>query len=176
MNNGGLITTASTVNGTYTLDADGLGRGLINMPGSSQPRPFYLVSPGEAFVVDLGGYESGSFEPQTGGGFGNASIAGPYAMGTLPWDFNWMFVPTSGVLSADGAGNLTGTNDGKGGSGIGMSGTYSVGSNGRTTMQIGYGGGPISNWIFYPVSPAKAVGIEVTPGTVNSAIRIIEKQ
>ena len=43
MNNAGAITTASTVNGTYALDADGLGRGLISMPGSLQSRPFYLV-------------------------------------------------------------------------------------------------------------------------------------
>jgi hypothetical protein len=175
MNNAGVITTASTATGTYSVDTDGLGRGLINLPGSSQPRPFYLVSPGKAFVMDLGSYEAGSFEPQAGGPFGDASFSGNYGAGTLPWDFNWVFNPTSGVLTADGAGNLTGTIDGKGGTGISMSGNYSVASNGRTTTQIGYGDGSTSNWVFYPVSPSKAVGIEVTPGTVNSAIRIIEK-
>ncbi len=175
MNNAGVITTASTVTGTYTVGTDGLGRGLINVPGSSQPRPFYLVSPGKAFVMDLGSYEAGSFEPQTGGPFSNASFLGNYVVGTLPWDYNWDFDPTSGVLAADGAGNLTGTIDGKGGTGISMRGNYSVASNGRTTARIDYGTESISNWVFYPVSPSKAVGIEVTPGTVNSAIRIIEK-
>ncbi len=174
MNNAGVITTASTVTGTYTVDTDGLGRGSIGLPGSSL-RALYLAGPGKAFVISLGSYEAGSFEPQTGGPFSNASLSGNYEVGTLPWDFNWVFDPTSGVLTADGAGNLTGTTDGHGGTGISMSGNYSVAPNGRTAMRIGNSDGSTSNWVFYPVSPSKAVGIDVDPETVNSAIRIIEK-
>ena len=125
--------------------------------------------------MDLGSYEAGSFEPQTGGPFSNASLSGNYVVGTLPWDLNFEFDPVSGLLAAVGAGNLTGTTDDKGGTGISICGNYSVASNGRTTMRIGNGSGSTSNWVFYPVSPSKAVGIEVTPGTVNSAIRVIEK-
>jgi hypothetical protein len=170
----GLITT-SKVNGTYSVDTNGLGRGIISLSGSAQPRPFYLVSPGKAFVMDLGSYEAGSFDSQAGGSFGNASMAGPYAMGTQPPDLNWVFVPMSGVLTADGTGYLTGTTDSVGGSGININGNYLVGPDGRATMTIVSANGSTANWVFYLVSPSKAVGIGVTPGTVNSAIRVIEK-
>jgi hypothetical protein len=173
-NQAGVITT-TTVNGTYAVDANGLGRGVINTPDSAQPKPFYLVSPGKAFVMDLGGYEAGSFEPQVGGAFSNASIAGPYAMGTLPWDFNWAFVPTSGALTANATGYLTGTTDSKGGTGININGSYSVTSSGRTDMTISSATGSTTNLVFYLISPSKAVGIDVTPGGVNGSARIIEK-
>jgi hypothetical protein len=173
-NQGGVI-TASTLNGTYTVDANGLGRGTMSLPGRAQPRPFYLVSPGKAFVIDLGGYEAGSFEPQVEAVFGNASLAGPYAVGTLPWDFNWAFVPTSGVLTADGNGNLVGTTDTKGGTGISIAGNYSVASNGRATTTIVSANGLTTNWLFYLGSSSKAVGIDVTPGAVNSPARVLEK-
>ena len=100
-NDTGVVAT-STTNGTYTVDANGLGRGLINLPGSAQPRPFYLVSPGKAFLLDFGSYQAGAFEPQVPGPFNNALFAGPYAVGTLPSDMEWVFVPRCGVLTADG--------------------------------------------------------------------------
>jgi cytosine/adenosine deaminase-related metal-dependent hydrolase len=84
MNNAGVITSASTVTGTYGVDPDGVGRGSIGVPGSSL-RAFYLAGPGKAFVISLGSYEAGSFEPQTGGPFSNASLSGNYVVGTLPW-------------------------------------------------------------------------------------------
>ena len=173
-NDTGAIAT-STINGTYTVDSNGLGRGLINLPGSAQPRPFYLVSPGKAFVMDLASYQAGSFEPQVPGPFNNASIVGPYAVGTLPSDMDWVFVPTTGELTADGAGNLTGTGDSRGGTGIDSNGNYSVAPNGRVATTIVSANGATSNWVFYIVSSSKAVGIDVTPGTANSAVRIIEK-
>ena len=174
-NQGGLVTT-STVNGTYAVDTNGLGRGVITLSGSAQPRPFYLVSPGQAFVIDLGSYEAGSFEPQAGGSLGNASMAGPYAMGTLSPDLNWAFVPMSGVMTADGTGYLTGTTDSVGGSGININGNYLVTPDGRATMTTASADGSTATWVYYLVSPSKAVGIDVTPGTLNSAVRIIEKQ
>jgi hypothetical protein len=165
----------STMNGSYSVDANGLGRGSMKLSDRTQPRTFYLVSLGRAFVVDLGDYDAGSFEPQQPGAFSNASLTGPYAMGTLPWDFNWGFTPASGAWTADGTGYMTGTTDSKGGSGNGIHGTYLVSSNGRTTITTTSASSSSSDWVFYLVSPSKAVGIEVTVGAVNSAARVMEK-
>ena len=64
-NNGGVITSNSVFTGTYSVDTDGLGRGVITLAGDSQPKPFHLVSPGKAFVIDTSGSaEAGMFEPQ----------------------------------------------------------------------------------------------------------------
>lgn len=174
-NSDGKISSGLTTSGTYTLDPNGLGRGVITLPGDLQPKPFYMVSAGKAFIVDLASSEAGMFEPQTTGPFSNASISGNYELGTFPWDFNWAFNPVTGILTADGAGNLLETTDSKGGSGTSFTGSYSVAPNGRATMTTDSGNGSPSSWVFYLVSPSKGVGIEVTPGATNSAIRIIEK-
>jgi hypothetical protein len=64
-NNGGVITSNSVFTETYSVDTDGLGRGVITLAGDPQPKPFYLVSPGKAFVIDTSGSaEAGMFEPQ----------------------------------------------------------------------------------------------------------------
>jgi len=174
-NNAGKISSGLTTNGTYTVDPDGLGRGVITLAGDPQPKPFYMVSPGKAFIVDLGSPEAGMFETQTAEPFSNASISESYMLGTLPWDFNWVFNPVAGILTADGAGNLLEATDRVAASGTGFTGSYSVDPNGRVTMTTDSGNGSPSSWVFYLVSPSKGVGIEVTPGAANSAIRVIEK-
>jgi hypothetical protein len=93
----------------------------------------------------------------------------------LPWPFNWTFSPASGVMSATGSGSLLGTSDCICGSDSHFSGSYSVDGNGRAMMTITPTSGSPSNWVFYLVSPSKAVGIDTDAGTTNSAIRIIEK-
>jgi hypothetical protein len=42
-------------------------------------------------------------------------------------------------------------------------------------MTITPGSGLPSNWVFYPISSSKAVGIDVDAGVANSTIRMIEK-
>ena len=57
-NNQGVDHHGHFSSGTYALDPNGLGRGQLNLPGDSQPKPFYMVSPGKAFLIDLAGYRS----------------------------------------------------------------------------------------------------------------------
>jgi hypothetical protein len=175
--------------GNYTVDDDGLGRGVITL-ADQQTQSFYLVSPGKAFVVDSCAaiwlpeidscpFRIGMFEPQSGEPFGNASISGNYVLetsgGLNNYAFGPDFSPVSGVLTADGNGSLGGVSDNPGGSGIPFVGSYSVDSNGRATLAITPSVGRPSNMVFYLVSPSKAVGIQVDPGATNPAVGIIEK-
>ncbi len=61
-NGQGTVVTGSATNGTFSLDSDGLGRGTMSLQGSEQPMPFYMVSPGKAFLMDLASYTAGAFE------------------------------------------------------------------------------------------------------------------
>jgi hypothetical protein len=172
-NSDGVVTSAQPFSGTYTVDADGLGRGEIALGGVQQS--FYLASPRRGFIVDTSDYDEGMFEVQSGAPFSDVSISGNLVLGTLPWPFNWTFSPASGVMSATGSNGLLGTSDCVCGSDSSFSGIYSVSGNGRTTMTITPDSGSPSNWVFYLSSPSKAAGIDVDGGTANSAIRIIEK-
>jgi hypothetical protein len=35
--------------------------------------------------------------------------------------------------------------------------------------------GSLSNWVFYLISPSRALGIDVDAGATSNAIRVIEK-
>jgi hypothetical protein len=172
-NNGAVIASAQTFSGTYTVDPDGLGRGAIALGGVQQS--FYLASPGGGFIIDTNGFNEGKFEPQSRAPFNDASMSGNFVLGTLPWPFNWTFSPASGVMSANGFGGLLGTSDCICGSDSNFSGSYSVGGSGRTTVTIATTSGLTTNWVFYLISPSKAVGIDTDAGATNTAIRIIEK-
>lgn len=148
----GVLTPTPFV-GTYSVDAAGLGRGTLNLSGPQFPAgfsmAFYLVAPGEGFVLGLGTLES-----QTGGPFDNSSISGNYALERYD-----NFVSASGVVAADGVGDLSGTADGVDGNGAGMgatfTGIYSVSANGRGTVTTTPASGSPTNWILYIISPSK---------------------
>ena len=175
-NNAGAITSNMAFTGTYTVDANGLGRGVITLVGDPNPKPFYLVSSGKGFIIDTGGSaQAGIFEPQTGGPFSNASVSGNYVLGTLPSPMNFLLSPVSGVVTGNGASSLNGTSDGSGGTGQSFTGSYSVAANGRTTLAITPSMGSPSNMVFYLVSPSRAVGIQVDAGAANTAVNVFEK-
>ena len=115
------------------------------------------------------------FESQTGGPFNNASFSGTYALGTLPL----LYLPGAdvvGVLTADGAGNLSGTSTPFGSVTQAITGTYSVAANGRTTVSITPATQLPSTLVFYFISPSKAVGLLVpNSGSANAVASVIEK-
>jgi hypothetical protein len=77
-------------------------------------------------------------------------------------------------MTADGAGNLTGT---EGGSRSGQSfiGSYSITANGRANLAARRAGS-VSNMVFYLVSPSTAVGIQLDAGATAIAVSVIESQ
>ena len=169
----GIPMPGEKITGTYTVDANGLGRGEMNYACGSNP--FYLVSPGKGFILtgcDV--FQFGIFEEQTGAPFSNASFSGNYALGTLALfpGLDTSFVV--GVLAADGAGNLSGRSTTAAGSQT-FTGTYSVDASGRVTLAITPTSGTPSNMVFYLISPWKAVGTQMDLGMRNAAVNVIEK-
>jgi len=169
----GIPMPGEKITGTYTVDANGLGRGEMNYACGSNP--FYLVSPGKGFILtgcDV--FQFGIFEEQTGAPFSNASFSGNYALGTLALfpGLDTSFVV--GVLAADGAGNLSGRSATAAGSQT-FTGTYSVDASGRVTLAITPTSGTPSNMVFYLISPWKAVGTQMDLGMRNAGVNVIEK-
>ena len=150
------VATSVPFSGSYTVDGDGLGRGTLSLSGPQFPgdlsTSFYFVAPGKAFVLGLGTLES-----QSGGPFTNASISGSYVLNAYG-----VFLfggSSSGILTADGDGSLSGTVDAIDGNGLGMgstfSGAYAIDASGRGTLTTTPPAGPPMNWILYIVSPSK---------------------
>jgi hypothetical protein len=172
----GLSFRNEPISGTYTVDSNGLGRGAINEVKGPGLGVFYLVSPDRGFILSGNdSLEFGTFEPQTGAPFSNASVSGNYAFGTLPLLSSPGTSFASGLLSSDGVGNLTGTLATKAGTQA-FTGTYSVAANGRTMISITPTSGSPSNLVFYFVLASKAVGTQMTGfGPANAAVNVIEK-
>jgi len=173
-NDNGDVVMGASFDGQFSVDPNGLGRGEITLSGDSKPKPIYLVSPGKAFIIDSNNYDSGFIEPQTGTAFGDESLSGDYVFGTLPFNFDWAFEPSCGLFTADGNGSLNGVSDGYGGTNLSFAGGYKIAQNGEATVTFNPQGGSPSNWVFFFVSPSKAVGIDVDPGSANTAVTIIE--
>jgi len=151
-NNAGQPLSLGPVNGAYTIDSSGNGRGTItfNVPGFTDAFTyvFYLISPTQAFVQDqsLNVVEDGSMLAQGSGTISNSSLAGSYAI-------NWSGVTSTsagtgeedlvGATTVSG-GALSGTVDindfGPGGqaTGIVLTGTLTLGADptGRNALTV----------------------------------------
>jgi hypothetical protein len=183
-NSSGVITPNLAISGSYTVDANGLGRGTITLQGG-QPRPIYLVAPGRGFIIDMGGSpETGMLEPQTGGSFDDSSISGNFAFGSLPSPENFTLGQDSSVLTANGTGSLGGQEDNglvfaSKPSASQFSGEYMIATNGRGSIFVTpvdpISAEPSTNWIIYVISPSRAVAIRIDAGVMPNTIEIIEK-
>jgi hypothetical protein len=174
-NDAGVIVLNQTFSGTYSVDADGLGRGTLTITGDPKVKTIYFEKPNKVFIMDTNtGAQFGVAEAQAAGPFSNASVSGNYSFGGLPSQVMStvdIVIGGCGVLTANGAGSASGgycLNDF-----FGFNGTYSVAANGRATQTIenGIGSSPI---IFYLISPSGLVATEVDPGR-SSGITVIEK-
>lgn len=170
------MATSVPFSGAYTVDGDGLGRGTLNLSGTQFPgglsAVFYLVAPGEAFVLGLGTLES-----QSGGPFNNASISGDYALNAYGI---YLFLGSgSGIATADGNGNLSGTVDAIDGNGIGMGSTFAgnctIDANGHGSLTTTPATGPPMNWIVYMISPSKILLRQVNQDFGSQIRAAIEK-
>jgi hypothetical protein len=149
----GIITQIPPSQGTYTVAANG----AVTFSGGSNPPLGFLISQNKAFMVSAGSNPDFNWlEPQTGGPFSNASIAGTYAGGSLaPLDY------TNGrnavvVVSADGLGTITLNEDTSKSVGLsqdlGVIANYNIASNGRGTIPGGA--------VVYVISPTKWLGMQ----------------
>ena len=148
-----------TANGAVTFI--GAGDKAPASDGGGAPAGF-LIGPNHAFIVGTGSNSIfGVIEPQTGGPFSNASIAGTYAGASLgPLDYlnahNEIMVGP-----ADGLGTLTLNDDSSSkqdglGQKLGIIVNYSIASNGRGTAEATGDHAPA---VVYIISPTKFVVI-----------------
>lgn len=165
-NKAGTITTNS-LSGTYTVASNG----RVTVTGGTNPPVIYLVSANKGFLVGTDtSVITGSFEPQVGSSFTNASLSGSYFFGDEAPVVNTSSLQ-SGVATPDGVGTINGTSDNnQAGTLVGgqtFTNPYTVSSSGRTTVG--------SNNVLYIVSSSKAYLMSIKAGKADSTITVVEK-
>src|SRR5262249_981413 len=109
---------ASDASGNFTFDVGDDGRASVTDPDTGATSTFYFVSSNQGFIVGstlaMGEPASrkffGTFEPQAGAPFSDATFAGDYVFGNEPLESVGGDVST-GVVHFDGAGHATVTVD-----------------------------------------------------------------
>ena len=137
-------TVDATLTGTYTMSSSGRAAVAFNQQsGATVQRIFWMVSPARAFflVDDPSKVEDGTADQQTTTSFSNSTVNGQYAFFMDGFDsVSPPLVDRVGTLNGDGSGNLqlnyfvnrTGITNAPGF----LTGTYSVGSNGRVAGSV----------------------------------------
>jgi hypothetical protein len=106
-NDAGTFTLLQSSAVTYSVSANG----RTTISGLGQAPVFYLVGTNQGFVVGTDSAATfGSFEPQTGGPFANASLSGTYSYGTEGTDVGHRLTAV-GALNFDGFTNDQATED-----------------------------------------------------------------
>jgi hypothetical protein len=150
---GSLTSGSSTV--AYSVDAT-TGRTTATAGAATQPI-LYIINNTSAFYLGVGpSGQSGMIEAQTGAPFNAASFSGDYLGGSLPLALTSV-LNESGLVAADGAGNVTFTTNRSSSAGLAYQndvvlGTYTMDSNGRCVVTAPDG----LTRIFYLLSPTNA--------------------
>jgi hypothetical protein len=154
----GFNVASDTFSGTYTLSSNGRVVASIGSAArGSLQETFWLVSPTRAFflVNDPNTVEDGTIDAQQSTSFTNSTMNGQFALLMNGFNAN-VFLDRVGTLQWDGKGNLTlnevVVNTGTA-TNVVLSGSYSVGTNGRTTAAINT---LSNNLVFYLISPTDA--------------------
>ena len=175
MNDAGTLSALSG-SGTHGAVDSASGRFTLTPPQGITPLVGYLASANQAFLVGAdNSVTAGTFQAQSATSFTNsivnfAGFIGDQAFASAPVQPPKGILPatlSSGVMTFDGAGNLSATSD-QNQSGVLLPGqstadTYSVASNGRVTLNSG-------SLILYMVSPTKFVAMDAAPADPNPAI------
>ena len=172
-NSGGTLKTLSS-SGKYTTASS--GRVLISNAGSTTPDLLmYLVNPNKGFVLSTDNHVMLGFtEPRAGGPFTNTSLTGGETFGSLE-PAETLSTISVGLLTFDGAGNVTGTSDNNAFGTLTLGEpfsplTYAVSANGRTVLPAT--GTPQT--LIYIISPTKAVIFDYQPTTTYPILHVLE--
>jgi hypothetical protein len=175
-NDGGSISSALPPLGRFVVQ----GNGRTTLAQTTNRLGFaYLVSPSEAFFIGAdAAATAGRIALQTGSSFSTASVQGQYTLGG-PFLTDAQTTALSGVASADGAGNITGTTDSEdGGATIGtgqaLTATYTVASNGRGVVTAASGAGLPASLALYVTSPADVRLVSIDPADTHPEIFVFD--
>jgi hypothetical protein len=181
VNDTGTVGQAS-LSGAYSLASNGRISGSFTVNASSLPFTMYLISPTQAYYLDLrtSAVGGGNVYAQSSAVTTNAAWAGSYATK----QFGYFVVggavtpgnstSVSGQISADGNGTLAGTLDFNDPTNVypgqTLQGTYSVGSvaPGRTTAAITTTVEGTRNYVAYIVDQTRVLLLETDSNLVSS--------
>ena len=169
------------LSGTYSPAAN--GRVAVSLNSGAVQQVFWMVSPSRAFFLtnNSSQEEDGTADLQTVNSFSTSTMNGQFAvvmdgldLTSFPFNGSVGSLARVGALQFDGAGKLALTelaNDSLTGTGAqspgGMSGTYTVGANGRATGTLSNSNGGLT-LVMYAVSGSDAYALQVDAGTNTS--------
>ena len=166
--------------GSYNIQADGTGTANLSLANGVLQLKFVMLADGSARFIDYSSNLTGggTIEPQTATALTATSLAGTYVFSLHGDDAAGSgSVAQAGLLTLDGSGNITGTEDsndnGTVNSSVNLTGTYTLGSFGRGTAQITTPQGT-SNYVFYIVNANQVSLFESDfplPATYGMALR-----
>jgi len=179
LNDNGVIITNHVLTGTTPVAGSGRGTATLNTAVGTLTLAFYVVDTTHLKFaeIDAGTALGGEAFRQTGP-FSNASVAGPFAFTIAGADvLNGPFA-AGGVLTSDGAGNITTGVEDFNDSGIltsnlALTGTYSLAANGRGTLALTNSAGTF-NFVVYP-STAGVIALEVDNRFVTSGMALAQQ-
>jgi hypothetical protein len=136
VNSAGVFTTSSTPL-TYQVASNG----RVTLAGISTPPVLHLYGPNQGFLLGTDANVTyGILEPQSGSPFSDSSFSGAYTLGTENPSSATVTLE-SGIVSADGGGNASGTFDQSSSAGIRQNQTlkinYYISGNGTGNMGSG---------------------------------------
>ncbi|MGC2108338.1 MAG: hypothetical protein WA655_02405 [Candidatus Korobacteraceae bacterium] len=185
VNDTGAVSTSS-LSGAYSLSGNGYINGTFNVSSGALPFSMYLVSPTQAYYLDLrtNAVGGGNVYAQASAVTSNADWAGSYATKQFGYFVTNIGISpanstsVSGQISANGNGSLAGTLDFNDPTNVfqnqTLQGTYNVGTNapGRMTVTIttgeNGGTGTTRTYIGYIVDQTRVQLLEVDPGLTGS--------
>lgn len=175
VNAGGTYTPLQSSVLTYSVGLNG----RVTISGIAQPPVFYLSAANRGFVVGTDAPATfGTFEPQSGGPFSNASLSGTYTYGTEGAAVGSRLTAV-GSTTFDGTQNVQGTEDDSSPAGLlannpTSNAQYSFLSNslppGRGTLDTSNNVNPS---VAYIVSPTKL--IYINPPATKPRLVVVEK-
>jgi len=169
--------------GSYTMASNGRAAVILNPSGGTQVQQvFWMVNKTRAFLItnDSTKYEDGTLDQQQGT-FSTGTLNGQYAFVMDGFNLNTsLYVDRIGWIQWNGSGNLTWNevvNDSGSVQQPGfLSGTYSVGSNGRATASVNNLSLNANDLIFYLVSGGTAYVLQNDPGVEMIGVTSVQTQ
>jgi hypothetical protein len=157
-NDNGLVVTNDPLTGSIPVTSTGRGTATLNTSHGTLTFAYYVVDANHLKIVETNAIPAlgGEAFRQTGP-FTNASVSGPFAFTVAGVDLlNFNPFVAGGVLTSDGAGNITsGIEDfndaGSFSTAVPFTGTYAVAASGRGTLTLNTAAGTFS-FLIYPSS------------------------
>lgn len=189
MQDGNYTANASFPSTCFTAGAAGGMNGRVVATNGSAPscsgtttQVFWMVSPNRAFFLDNTGatFQDGTADLQTTNSFSAATFKGQFAMAMNGFDLiNGQPLARVGALLFDGTSKASLAEDANGLlSGVvqqGLTGSYTVGTNGRVVENLSGSNGPL-DLVMYPVSGSQAYILQQDGGVITSGTVILQQQ